>query len=191
MSISFAKASQTTILTMKKTFFLTLALPLLLISCNKDSDSTKSGNSHGITSTADITSPSNFDWKTTRTISIDISTLAANNKQVVMVEDLRGNLLLSRNMIVTSGSTLSVTLPKADRSVVVKHNGISNAVMLSAGTNQILTMKKAERPHLMVVIVMAACKILQWCIMDQLQQPFICVKRAKNKRIRWFTASRT
>ncbi len=142
MSIPFAKASQTTILTMKKIFFLTLALPLLLISCNKDSDSTKSGNSHGITSTADITSPSNFDWKTTRTVSIDISALAANNKQVVMVEDLRGNLLLSRNMIVTSGSTLSVTLPKADRSVVVKHNGISNAVMLSAGTNPMLTMKK-------------------------------------------------
>ena len=73
---------------MKRISCLILALPLFVASCNKDADNTKSGNPHGITSTANITSPSGFDWKTTRSVSIDISALAIpGTKQVIKVDD--------------------------------------------------------------------------------------------------------
>lgn len=85
-----------------------------------------------------------FDWKTTRTVSLDISSIAGNSpiKQAIKIEDTDGNLILLRNIKIEPGTKLNFQLPKAEKSVVITYNGTSETVFIGNGSTTRMMSKK-------------------------------------------------
>jgi LruC domain-containing protein len=131
------------LLMMKKVILSALIGMAFLVSCNKDK-SAASASYRNIESTSDINSPMGFDWKTTRTVSLDISSLAENSKgkQIIKVSDIKGNLIVSRVMKVNSQSKVFFELSKAYKSVIVSLNGVDQELNIGSGTSAALRAKK-------------------------------------------------
>ncbi len=132
---------------MKNSSIFVLALVFALVSCNKDVSQNKKGNPYGITSTADIVSPSSFNWKAHRTVDLNLGAWATTNDQpqVVKVVDSRGNILVSRVMVIDNQSELHFQLPNSDHSVHLIVDGENEEMAVSARGNQAMAIKKGKK----------------------------------------------
>ncbi len=131
---------------MKKIVSLIFAVAVFFSSCQKDvSESSKSSFS-GITSTADINVPGNFDWRTTKIVSLEVSELASDYKSKIQITDMRGNVLLYRIAQISTGDKLYFSLPKSEKEVYLIRNGIKEIVNINGNTASILTKKSGGYP---------------------------------------------
>lgn len=96
---------------------------VLFASCSKDNaaDYSRSSNTGSMD---EVTAPGTFDWRTSKLVSLDLSTFIENsdNVKVVSVFNTSGDLLLTRRMKVMPGSSmvhLSLPLVNDDLRVVV------------------------------------------------------------------------
>lgn len=128
---------------MKKLLILGFAAAFLFSSCEKDRSTSKvsANNNEGVALT-DANIPANFNWKTTQQVSIDISGISVDDaKQLIKVEDSRGNLLLTRLMKIEQGDQLHFQLPISEKQLTLTHNGISETVRVFGNKGLLLSKK--------------------------------------------------
>ncbi|WP_417603170.1 LruC domain-containing protein [Owenweeksia hongkongensis] len=131
---------------MKKIVYLIFAAAVFFSSCQKDVSESSNSSFSGITSTSDINVPANFDWRTTKIVSVDVSTLAGDYKSKIQVKDMRGNVLLYRVAQINLGDKLYFSLPKSDKEVSLINNGIEDVVKVNGKVGTILEKKAGGYP---------------------------------------------
>lgn len=131
---------------MKKVLIFSLAIAFALSSCKKDHPNQSSTNFSGVESAADLKAPAGFDWRTTKKVSIDISTLASEGEKQIKIFDLEGHLLLNRLTAVETGDKLDLQLPLSQKELILTHNGIQETVKINSTTGSILTQKSGGYP---------------------------------------------
>lgn len=134
---------------MKKLIALSLAVAFLFASCEKDlSNSSKVSKPVGFTSSlAETNVPANFDWRTTQEVTVDLSGLSGSDaKQLIEIYDSHENLLLTKLMKINLGDKLFLRLPKSEKSVTLKHNGLSQTIQVANGVGNILSKKGGGYP---------------------------------------------
>lgn len=133
---------------MKKIFILGFAAAFLFSSCEKDLSSSKvSTNKNPGTTLSEANIPTNFDWRTTQQVSIDLSNLSGSDaEQLVQIEDSHGNLLLTKLMKLNEGEKIHLQLPISEKALTLTHNGIKENVKVANGVGSIFVMKGGGYP---------------------------------------------
>lgn len=127
---------------MKKILFLSFVASLFLASCEKDisEGTTTSSNNAPF---GELNVPSNFDWQTNQTVTIDLSKMAdgSSSEKALMVFDQRDNLLMMKTMKIENNSKLYVKLPKGDDKVWVAYDEYEELFVIRGDKGYLLEMK--------------------------------------------------
>ncbi len=132
---------------MKYRLIIAAAVMFGLVSCSKDTDTSKAGNPHGITSTSDLNVPSTFNWRTTQLVSIDISALSTvDEEKKLQLKDSQGNILLTKITSIKSGDKLYAQIPVNEKEIYLSHNGVEEKVRIANGTGAVIVKKGGGYP---------------------------------------------